>query len=82
MQSDISTSLDSSLLNVQTEPRQQNLSRQDAKAQRKRSSYFSELGILCVFARDILPSVLTKNFISPKFQLSLARIEPAEDHNF
>jgi len=55
-------------------------------AERKISSYFSELGVLCgstvlttqspskgVFAQAILPSVVTKNFINPKFQMSLAR---------
>jgi hypothetical protein len=31
-----------------------NLSRQDAKAQRKAFSYFPELGELCAFARVIL----------------------------
>jgi hypothetical protein len=34
-------------------PLQENLSRQDDKAQRKTSYYFSELGVLCVFARVI-----------------------------
>jgi hypothetical protein len=37
-----------------TERLQKSSSRQDAKAQRKKS-FFSELGVLCVLARVILP---------------------------
>jgi hypothetical protein len=53
-----------------TKPLQEILSRQDAKAQRKISSYFSELGVLCVFARVILSdSVIQKQ---RKFHICLA----------
>jgi len=55
-------------LKCSPEQTQQRFSRQDAKAQRKISFSFSELSVLCVFARANLPSVVTKNFISPKFK--------------
>jgi hypothetical protein len=44
---------DSNFLDVAQNQFRENLSPQDAKAQRKGSSYFSELGVLCVFARVI-----------------------------
>ena len=63
-----------------TERLQQSVSRQDAKTAKKNvfppacagtQTGFSDLGVLCVFARGILPSVVTKSVISPKFQISL-----------
>jgi hypothetical protein len=46
--------------------------RRDAKAQRKGSFYFSELGVLCVFARVIF--FRRGNSKKGEFQMRFARI--------
>ena len=63
--------LDSYLLNVQQHDFNKVYRAKTPRAQRQIPFDFSELGVLCVFARIILLIVVTKNVMNPKFQISL-----------